>query len=73
MRFVTVPRPVAPAHRSAYGWPMGDREEPDFELHIRSDGRSIEEIAQRLREMQRELDERAPVHPHSDDASPRVG
>ena len=49
---------------------MDDREEPDFELHIHKDGRSIEEIAQRLKEMQRELDERAPVHPHTDQAGP---
>jgi hypothetical protein len=44
---------------------MGDSD--DDREHGESEARSIDEIAQRLVEMQRELDARPPVHPHSGD------
>ena len=47
----------------------GERKEnPDIEFHVPQVGRrSLEAIAARLREMQRELDERAPVDPNAED------
>ncbi len=44
---------------------MGDRD--DDRVRGESEARSIEQIAQRLVEMQRELDARPPVHPHQGD------
>jgi hypothetical protein len=50
---------------------MDDRERdrpPDIEFHVPKVGRrSLEAITARLREMQRELDERAPVDPNAED------
>ena len=41
------------------------RDSDDDREHGEPEARSIDEIAQRLVEMQRELDARPPVHPHS--------
>jgi hypothetical protein len=50
---------------------MGDgprEDKPDIEFHVPKVGRrSLEAITARLQEMQRELDERAPVDPNADD------
>jgi hypothetical protein len=46
---------------------MQDRSDENHEFHVPADTRTLEDITRRLQEMQRELDERAPVHPHEDD------
>ena len=50
---------------------MGDDDEPDIEFHFVRGERTLEAITQRLREMQRELDDRAPVDPGADDDDDR--
>jgi hypothetical protein len=47
-----------------------DDETPDIELHISTKGRTIEEIAERLEQMQRELEARLPLLPPADDDAP---
>jgi hypothetical protein len=48
-------------------------ERPDIELHMAAKARSIEEIAERLEQMQRELDARLPLLPPTADDEPPSG
>ena len=49
---------------------MQTRQDEDYEFHVPPEGRSLEEIARRLEEMQRELDARLPVAQDDDDGEP---
>lgn len=47
---------------------MSDEDEPDIEFHfVPSRHRTLEDITRRLQEMQRELEQRAPLGPQDED------